>query len=371
MSKSQTKEIQNLIKDLGEHLGFISKTEVTLVSSYEYSPIYDVVWYIDLKNYFHLDILKKYIDENVIENIKLLPIAVFEIEGSATSSKKQIGNAINLTFSNAFLKFLIVNNEQAIPEKDTYRRGLKIIRYYQNNIGYRNFIFLDWNHIKDSFNWLKISNQDKIITFNQNQNLIRKGSGGESESIEAYKKIIDDLIKTKLELKQDYTPEMCKFGFLAEDYIGKNINTENKEVNFYLKKIGFKDPVKYEIYNLKRITDRYYLPKLDIVLGFNLPKSIIKWLTGLGRYISYDIINNPIIFYLNQARDSTLFVPLISFEIETSVSKHLNGGIVNMSKNSYIGVLISKKEAIRHIEFFKKQGLNNIYFYDYESGGLI
>lgn len=53
-------------------------------------------------------------------------------------------------------------------------------------------------------------------------------------------------------------------------------------------------------------------------------------------------------------------------EIETSASKHLNGGIVNMCQNSYIGILVSTKEAIRHVEFFRKQGFNNIYFYDCE-----
>lgn len=149
MPKNQTQEIQNFIKDLGEHLGLISKIEVQFYKSDNYSPIYDVVWFIDLQKNFNLDIIKKYVDdEKYIENIKLLPIAVFEIEGAATSSKNQIGNMINLTFANSFLKFVIVNNEAAIPERDSYRRGLKIVRYFETNFGAENIIFLDLSHIK-------------------------------------------------------------------------------------------------------------------------------------------------------------------------------------------------------------------------------
>lgn len=367
MPKNQTKEMQDFLKLLGEHLGFISKTEVRILETDEYSPIYDVVWYIDLRKKFNLDILKKYVGNiQCINEIKFLPIAVFEIEGSAVSSKKQIGNAINLKFSRSYLKFLIVNNEQAIPEKDTYRRGLKILRYYQNNIGLDNFIFLDWTHIKNSMRDLKVTEMDRVFTVNQNKKLIRKGSGGESKSIAIYNDIIEDLMKTGLELKQDYTPDKCKILFFVENYIGKKVDIDDIDVNIYLKKIGIKNPSSGELYNLKKISDRYYLPKLDITLGFNLPKSIIKWLIGLSHYIKHDIINNPVIFYLNKIKNPNLFVPLISMEIETSASKHLNGGIVNMCQNSYIGILVSTKEAIRHVEFFRKQGFNNIYFYDCE-----
>jgi len=133
------------------------------------------------------------------------------------------------------------------------------------------------------------------------------------------------------------------------------INVDNNELNFYLKKSGFKVPNKNEIYRLKKINDRYYLPKIDIVLGFDLPKSIIKWLTGLSDSVGQDIINNPILFYLKHSKEKSLFVPLISMEIETSVSKHLNGGIINMWKNSYIGILVSNNSARRHINFFKNR----------------
>lgn len=368
MPKKQTLEIQNFLEDLGEHLGLISRKEVQLDKENYYSPIYDVVWFLDLDKKFNLDILNKYVSNNkCIQDLKLLPIAVFEIEGAATSSKNQLGNLSNITFSDIFLKFIIVNNEAAIPEKDSYRRGLKIVRYFENNFGNENIIFLDWNHIKNTYKWLNIKEEDKEINSCINNDIIRDGFGGENKSIDIFNEILQDLIYTKLEIKQNYTPDKCKLKYYIEDYVGKLLDSSNNEVNFYLKKLGCKDPNTKEIYNLKSVNSRYYLPKLDVVLGFNLPTSILKWLKGLSNIIENDIINSSVIFYLKNKNIKKVFVPLISIEIETTTSKHLNGGIVNMWKNSYVGILVANKEALGHINFFKNYGCNNVFLYDYKN----
>lgn len=367
MPKDQTLEIQNFIKDLGNQLGFISKMEVQLEKSDIYSPIYDVVWFLNLEENFKFQRIYKYIDKKVIhKDINMLPIAAFEIEGAATSSKNQIGNISNLTFGNLLYKFVVVNNEAAIPERDSYRRGLKIVRYFNENLGNENIIFLDWSQIKNSYEFLKLKEEDKLITINDNKEKTRKGYGGESKSIDVFNKIIDDFSSTGLEVKQDYIPDKCRMKFFIEDYIGKKICEYDKEVEFYLKKEGVKDPNTKEIYSLKRINDKYYLPKIDVVLGFNMPNSFIKWLKGVGNNIEYDILNNPIIFALKSNKVKQLFIPLIAIEIESSVNKHLNGGIINMLKNTHLGLLISKNEAKRHLKYFKRNGCNNVYFYDYE-----
>ena len=59
-----------------------------------------------------------------------------------------------------------------------------------------------------------------------------------------------------------------------------------------------------------------------------------------------------------------LFVPLISIEIESSINKHLNGGIFNMSKNSYVGVLVTYEQAQKHVMYFRQElGLKNVISY--------
>lgn len=367
MPKNDTLEIQNFIKELGEYLGFISEIEVRLDKENYYSPIYDVIWFLDLSKKFNIDILKKYISSDIVEKkLKLIPIAAFEIEGAATSSKNQIGNITNLTFGNVLNKFIIVNNEAAIPEKDSYRRGLKITRYFNENLGSSNIIFLDWSQIKDTYNWLNIKEEDREIEINNSYKKTRKGSGGESKSVKIFDNILEDLISSGLEIKQDYTPDKCKMKYYLEDYISKKIEIIDEEIEFYFKRKAYKDPNEKNIFELNRINNRYYLPKLDIVLGFNIQKSFIKWIKGVSKNMGNDILNNELIFSINTNKIKDIFIPLLSIEIENEINKHLNGAIINMWKNSYLGILISKKQAVGHLEYFKNNGCNNIYFWDSE-----
>ena len=60
-----------------------------------------------------------------------LPFAIFEIEGSTTSSKNQVGNVGNLLISPSYYHFMVVDNVGAGKENDTYRRGMKIVRTMQ------------------------------------------------------------------------------------------------------------------------------------------------------------------------------------------------------------------------------------------------
>lgn len=368
MPKNDTLEIQKFIKDLGEYLGFISKVEVNLDRDNYYSPIYDVIWFLDLSENFNIEVFKKYISPDVVENkLKLIPIAAFEIEGAATSSKNQIGNITNLTFGNVLNKFIIVNNEAAIPEKDTYRRGLKITRYFNECLGSSNLIFLDWCQVKNTYEWLKIKEEDKKIEVNTSYTKTRKGSGGEKRSIQIFDYIFKDLNSIGLEIKQDYTPDKFKMKYYLEDYISRKIDILDEELEFYFKRKAYKDPNEKNIFELNRINNKYYLPKLDIVLGFNLSKSFIKWIKGIAKNMENDILNNELIFSINNNKIKDVFIPLISIEIESEVNKHLNGAIINMWKNSYIGILFSKKQALGHLEYFKNNGCNNIYFCDYEN----
>ena len=73
-----------------------------------------------------------------------------------------------------------------------------------------------------------------------------------------------------------------------------------------------------------------------------------------------DCVHYPVLYSLKYITND-LFIPLISIEIETSKSKHMNGGICNMSKYSYCGILVSADESHGHIEFLKKHlGIENV-----------
>lgn len=89
LPKQSTLEIQKKIEILGEQLGFISVTEERIHERGAYAPIYDVVWYLDLTKYFNLDSIKPLFKNNpeLIETMKKLPFAGFEIEGQALQAK--------------------------------------------------------------------------------------------------------------------------------------------------------------------------------------------------------------------------------------------------------------------------------------------
>lgn len=83
----------------------------------------------------------------------------------------------------------------------------------------------------------------------------------------------------------------------------------------------------------------------------------------MANKLDKDILNFPLLFTLlnGQARD--VLLPIISMEMETTLSKYMNGGIVNMSRNSSCGVLVTRDER-PHLEFFKNRfNCNNVIFY--------
>jgi len=115
----------------------------------------------------------------------------------------------------------------------------------------------------------------------------------------------------------------------------------------------------------KKVSDSFYIPKLDVVLGFNSPNGFNSWLRVISDTVGDDSVHFPILYGIKKKFINQIFIPLISIEIETSNSKHANGGIYNMSKNSFIGVILADEEVKRHLEFFRKElGVKNVTYYE-------
>ena len=118
--------------------------------------------------------------------------------------------------------------------------------------------------------------------------------------------------------------------------------------------------------NKRRISkagDVFYIPKLDIAFGFYLPQSFIKFLSYIGKSLNEDTVHYPLLVYIQSHPNEELFYPLITAEIETTASKHLNGGVVNMSRFSTIGLLFANKNAERNLNTLKYAfGIKNVFF---------
>lgn len=370
MPKQDTLDIQEKICELGKKLGFDSIVEESLHSQKLYTPEYDVVWYLDLGKHLNLENTKEFFKEDpkIFEQIKRIPFAGFEIEGSSTNSKYQLGNFINLYSGKFIYNFVIVNN-YGHSESDTYRRGMKIKHYFAENSGDKNVIFLDTTQLDESIEKLECfdSNIEKCDDILDS----RSKFGGETKSEDIYNKI-KPFLETDLIIKQNYSPIISKLKHNILKRIGNDINSNitDEFPLFFLKQNYYKFPDKNDVLKAKQQRDNFYIPKLDLVLGFNAPEGFTSWLLKIAESIKHDYAHYPILYGLKEKLISTneLFIPLISMEIETSVNKHANGGIYNMSKNSYVGILVTKNTdknmAENHVSFFKKElSLNNILNY--------
>jgi len=360
MPKMETKIIQDYLLNLGKKLGFRAVAEFRSSLFEDYCPIYDVVWFIKSEDH-NLDILSRLIDKDKRYEAALnnIPIAAFEIEGSTTTSKNQMGNFLNLSLLNSYINFVVVNNDKASNEKDTYRRGVKICRTFMEFSGNNNFIFLDWEYLKNiDLSFLK----NKII---QPSNPVplkigkRSKVGGENDSY-LMDKTIQIMNMTNLSGYQNFTPQSLKWAYSSKQFL-QEIET-NDELHYRLHKKYVSEPCENIVKTVNTIKDIYYLPKIDFALIWPVPEIFKCFLFSISQNLKEQFCYYPILNFLKLYPDEPLQFPIVGVEVESFVNKHL----FNMSRFCYIGILISKKEGRYNLNTLKSLGLNNVYQIDEE-----
>lgn len=325
-----TKAIQQELLDLGTKLGFISKTEYQFKNIQPYTPQYDIVWFLDLKKY-NLDTIPFF--QNSFKELLgkgnfLVPIVAIELENSDLTSKKQIGNIMNLYTSPAYFK-LIVTTTATKNTEDMHRRAIRMFHSYSHLLGNRNLLVIEYENIEK----IKLPNftkKETLLSVAENQKK-RKGAGGETSSKSYSNNLYKKLKKTSLEIKGDAQPEVY-------DWI-------------------------YSTKNVKESKSKYfYIPKLDFMTGFSLPESFSKWLNLLANKLTKTECREfPLLHFLRENPNESIFFPLAGFEIETGNGKHLNGGITNLATHCFMGFLVSEFEE--HLQTYQKHlGFNNVFF---------
>ncbi|GAB6552967.1 hypothetical protein bcgnr5378_06230 [Bacillus cereus] len=339
MAKDSTKSIQENIRKIGEDLGFYSEKEFQFSNS-GYSPQYDVVWFLDVADLNIQD----------LRGIQLyggryLPFAAFEIEGSTPSSKYQIGNIGNLLSSPCQYRFMIVDNSNATTEKDTYRRGVKILRTMRENIGDHQIIFIDASMLEN----LKELKPTRIHSMNKNIKR-EKGSGGESKSKPINKLVLCELSNTNLSISEDKVPDYFKMLFSIEKqrFISSTYTVE---------------PLEFEQKPIKTDTSYYYKPKIDISAGFTITDGFIDFLKQLSIYLKSDIVHYPLLHFIKTKKVNELYYPLLGIEIETANSKHAIGSLLNASRYHQFGWFVGTSEMKHVFDAYQYQlGLRNVTF---------
>jgi hypothetical protein len=367
MPKDSTKLIQEFIFELGTSLGFTSHMEYSFFSKNDtYTPIYDVVWLMDVTQNFDTSPIKQYVNsESWHPLLDQVVVAAFEIEGSTTTSKNQVGNVANLYLSPSYFKFVIVNNAGACNENDTYRRGVKIARTFEKVWGVNNLFFLDWEHIKD-FN-ISYNNTSNNISSNTDSSytpdkISRSKVGGESRSVAISEIILENLAKSRFQVKENYSPESIKHLYTSVERYQRIPCPE--EYDYLLGRKFVCDPTTKESKPVKKSQDYFYTPKIDIALGFNLPSRLNLFFKWISETIGEEHVNNSFLTHFKYNQDEQLFFPYLGCEVESSVNKHLNGGVMNCSRFFYTGLLVAPKGAERHLNTLKERlGIFNIFFY--------
>ncbi len=360
MAKVSTKAIQNQLVHLGEELGFRAVKEYSFVSIINtYSPRYDVVWLLNV------EVLRI----NSLKHIKLidgkyLPFAAFEVEGSTTSSKNQLGNIGNLQLSPCYFNFMVVNNAAAAKENDTYRRGMKIVRSMQRVNGERQLFFLDSSTLK----MLPTFTKTAIVHLSDGEihGIRLKGSGGEKQSIPVAKKLLLELSETKLQVAYDRSPDYFKWIYhIDQKYQQIKVPVKSK---YLLKQRFTKSPAPLVQGEVKSAKDYYYIPKIDIAGGFSIEGGFIHFLRFLAQRIGADAIHFPLLQYLLDKEEETLYFPLLGIEIEINESKHALGGMMNLANFQYVGWLVSPKTMKPYLETYKHYlGMQNVHHIEVES----
>jgi hypothetical protein len=366
MPKLSTRSIQDSIAEFGRTLGFHVETETGLLGRTpdEYCPVPDVAWYLDTRGLFSARALRPVLKGGPewIDHLEMLPIAGFEIEGSTTTSKNQLGNLSNLYAAPFLFKFAVVNNSAATTEKDTYRRGVKICNYFRDAFGYQNVFLLDWCHLSPTLDGLTAPQTLQVTARPYpNATLSRRGSGGETASVGPFNDLLPCFVESGLYLQQDYAPEPIRWQGIRDEFVYGLLESRDEQVDVAFRKRGTYDPVERTSRALSRPADGYYIPKLDLMAGLPAPRTFVDWLRAISLQLGPEVVNHPLLLSLKLGKVSEILLPLVAVEVETSISKHLNGGIVNLARNSFCGVLAAGPEAERHLNFFRRRlACNNV-----------
>ncbi len=315
MPKESTLANINELYELGKRLGFICEKEYSPASKGGFSPIFDLVWFMELKS-AQISSLQKYLGAQYgrffPEN--RLPIALFELEGGDPTSKNQMGNLVNMSAQPALFRFLITSKEITA---DMQRRALRIGQSYSLLAGQHNCIVVDISEIPFDFKPLSFAKPSQNAESSKN-----RGAGGEKKETQtARQQIFSELSGSGWDLREDWESELMK--------------------NFGKK--------------------QFYVPKVDLCAGFSLPNSLCSFLYALSQTVDVATLDScAFLKMLHKAAPAQpLWQPILAVEIESSDNKHTEGGIFNMSHLAYCGLLIDlspQRSAHNRLNFLQNAG---------------
>ena len=85
---------------------------------------------------------------------------------------------------------------------------------------------------------------------------------------------------------------------------------------------------------------------MDISICFKIPTLFLNFLYDMSEILQDESIYYPFLFFIKHNKSQFNLLPYLSFEIENQSNKHSGGGIINASKFSHYGFLVSNERNI-------------------------
>lgn len=361
-------DMKQMIYELGKTIGLIADTEVSKYATNirfekEYQPEVDVVWYLNLSDDINASKIQNLLVDLDLFYLTFLPLVGFEVEATDPTSKTQISNAANLYVQHYPYGFLVIDENKG--DKDLYRRAGRILRTFRFQFGHIDYLPLSKSQLNYLLNFQWKSDLKEKIKFEES--LYSKGTGGESEKSKVIrKKVVDIGIKAGFKIMSDWSPEDLILEYtLRKNIFNKLDVSDQKDLEikrFLCKELSW---TPNECKSISKWNQFYIKPKIDVIWCIGLPKRFVEFIEVVNN-LDYDFKYNLPIF-----RNPKNPYPVVGFEIESQINKHAGGGILNLSRYTHYGFLVTEMKKIdslkRKIKTYSRNlGINNVYPLSFE-----
>lgn len=314
--KPETDEFHELLRSLGEALGFRATREVnnsvlSLRLDDALKPRSDLLWSRPLEER-QTRALSSVLGAPT-DKLQHLPIVGIEVEGSGPSTKTLTSDVINVLALGTRLGLLVVSDS---PD-NMYRRAVRIVRTMRRAFGdlgivpieahsIAEFVGRDWNPA--------LSDPPAIL------NCLPAGG----ESLPWSRELRDRLRgvgqQARYVVAEPYVPPILRMAW--EHEVGGLLESGA-------------NPATGSMYMMRRWSDYYTGSQIDMAWLLPLPRALRQFLEALAE-LDPTLIRDGFVF--PELYDH---VAVVGFEFESASGKHAGGGLANLSAYTTIGVSVS------------------------------
>lgn len=251
--------------------------------------------------------------------------------------------------------FLIVDDSKG--DRDLYRRAIRVVRTFNMLYGNSNYGVLDWSQLD---RLTSISRKKHKINTRDDVDKRKKGRGGEGSWAREIRNLLVSAGKAAgFGIKEDWTPPFLEDDYKRKQKVWLTLNTPNDDTakRFFGRLVDW-NPMKQRA--ISKWSQYYTKSALDVTWTITLPRAFKDFLDELIE------ISDEFMFSMPILRTTLEYLPIVGFEIERTMGKHGGGGILNLSRYTFMGVVIVPDSDLTRVEakidtYRSTQGFQNVF----------